>query len=764
MTDAQPGLGQPDGSGAGFAGVDASALLAALPDPVALLHPGGEVTLNAAAQERITRASPQGDWQALFQAESADAVRAAVMGALEGRTSRVTARAVDTVAPALVTVSPAGGGVLIHLHVARDPLEVALELMDSLRLGMTVQAPDSRILHANRAAEQILGLSLDQLTGRDSMDPRWQAIHPDGSAFPGDTHPSVQALRSGEAVYHVPMGIFHPPSGEQRWLDVTALPRRAPGSAQPKQVTTVFNDVTDLYTTQKALRGSEQRFRSLVEATAQIVWTTQPDGAFLPPQLDWEAFTGQTPEEYSQAGWLGALHPEDRAHAIAAWEGAVAARRPYITAYRVRRADGVYVAMDARGVPVLDERGAVSEWVGTNTDVTELRAAQQELMDANADLEARVQTRTAELAQVTRFSTLLLTAVGEGIFGLDPRGVTTFANPAAARIFGHSVESMIGQSQHDLIHHHHEDGRPYPVSECPIHQTLRDGQTRRIERDVMWHASGRAVPVAYVVTSTQDASGQVGGAVVMVQDITEREQARQQLHEMIENLERSNQDLEQFAYVASHDLQEPLRTIGSYTELLARRYGGQLDERAGQYLTYTQGAVERMRSLIQDLLAFARTGRQDTPLTPLALNDLMAAAASNVQGTLQGGGTLTWHTPHSVLGQASLLTQLLTNLVSNGLKFCAPGQPPQVHVTSRLEGAFVHLSVQDNGIGIAPEYHTRVFDIFQRLHHRDSFAGNGMGLAICRKIAEHHGGQIWIESSPGRGSTFQVSLPAVPTP
>ncbi|PTA68664.1 PAS domain-containing sensor histidine kinase [Deinococcus arcticus] len=750
--------------GEAFAGLDAAALLAALPDPVALLRPDGTVTLNAAAHERIARVSPGGDWNALFDDASVQAVRGAAQQALAGQSAQVTARLLDTVAPALVTAAPAGGGALLHLHAARDPLEVALELMDSLRLGMAVQAPDGRILHANRAAEAILGLSQDQLRGRASVDPRWQAIHPDGSPFPGEQHPAMQALATGEPQHHVPMGIFHPHSESWRWLDVSAIPRLAPGRTQPKQVTAVFTDVTELRAAQSALGRSEQRFRSLVQATAQVVWTARPDGAFMPPQPDWEAFTGQTPEQYSPDGWVLALHPEDRAHAQAAWQRATREHTGYRTEYRVRRADGQYVAMEARGVPVRGEQGEILEWVGTNTDVTELHAARQSLLDANAALEARVQARTAELAEVTRFSTLLLTAAGEGIFGLDAAGVTTFANPAAARMLGYSVEHMIGQKQHALVHHHHEDGRPYLLAECPIHQTLVDGVARRRERDVMWHASGRAVPVGYVVTPTHTAGGEVSGAVVMVQDITEREQARAQLHEMIENLERSNQDLEQFAYVASHDLQEPLRTIGSYTELLARRYAGQLDDRAGQYLQFTQAAVERMRSLIQDLLTFARTGRQDAPPVPVALNDLMQATAANLQGSLQGGGTLSWDTPHRVLGQGSLLTQLLTNLVGNGLKFHAPGEAPRVHVSSAQAGAFVHLQVRDHGIGIAPDHHARVFEIFQRLHHRDTFAGNGMGLAICRKIAEHHGGRIWVESVPGQGSTFHVLLPGGPTP
>ncbi len=755
----------PDAGSAAFHGVDAQALLAALPDPVALLGPSGQVILNRAAQARVAQYSATGDWMALFQGSSVAPIQDAVQAALRGETRQVTVQVVDTVAPGLLTVAPTAGGALLHLHVARDPLEVALELMDGLGLGMTVQAPDTRILLTNDAAARILGMTREQLLGRDSMDPEWRAVHPDGTDFPGETHPSVQALRSMQVQRDVPMGVYHPGEAAWRWLQVTAIPRRAPGATQPKQVTTVFADVTERQQMQAEVRRSERRFRSLVEATTQVVWNTDPAGSLLPPQPRWEEFTGQTPDEYRGTGWLDAVHPDDRAGAIHDWQVALNTGGLYTTEYRLRRADGTYVPMLTRGVPIIDERGQLLEWLGTNTDLSAIREAEQALKLLNAELEERVQQRTQELAQLTRFSTLLLTAAGESIFGLDARGVTTFANPAAARMLGHSIESMIGQEQHALVHHHHADGRPFPLEDCPIHQTLLDGQTRRVDRDVMWHAQGHAVPVAYVVTPTHDQAGEVNGAVIMVQDITERVRAQTQLQELIDDLERSNQDLEQFAYVASHDLQEPLRTVGSYAELLARRYQGQLDPRADQYLHFMQDAVTRMRSLIQDLLSFARLSRTELNFAPVTLNDLMLAAQQNVQATLDAaGGTLTWDTPDQVWGQGSLLTQLLTNLVSNGLKFQRPGQPAKVHVTSRQEGDMIHVSVRDNGIGIAPEYHARIFEIFQRLHRRETYAGNGMGLAICRKITEHHGGRIWLESAPDQGSTFHLTLPAVPHP
>ncbi|MEW6422783.1 MAG: ATP-binding protein, partial [Deinococcota bacterium] len=482
-------------------------------------------------------------------------------------------------------------------------------------------------------------------------------------------------------------------------------------------------------------------------------------------QPTWSAFTGQTEAEYRGSGWVEAVHPDDRAGALAAWQQAVQSRIPYQTEYRLRRADGVYVPMQARGVAVTNPDGSVREWVGVNEDLSAIKAAEDHLRALNATLEERVAERTRELADLTRFSTLLLTAAGEGIFGLDTAGRTTFANPAAARILGYSVERMIGSPQHDLIHHHHADGRPYPLEECPIVQTLQDGQPRRCEGDVFWHAQGYPVPVAYVVSSTHGPDGEVTGAVVMFQDVTERQRAQAALEEAIASLQRSNQELEQFAYVASHDLQEPLRTVGSYADLLARRYQGQLDPRADQYLAYMQDAVARMRSLIQDLLGFARVGRTGTEPQPVPLEEVLRQAAQNVQGALEAtGGTLSWDTPQTVWGHPGLLVQLFTNLIGNGLKFAREGVPPAVRVTARQEGQQVRIEVQDNGIGIAPEYHERVFAIFQRLNRREAYPGNGIGLAICRKIAEQNGGSISLTSVPGEGTTFHLTLPLPPTP
>lgn len=557
---------------------------------------------------------------------------------------------------------------------------------------------------------------------------------------------AVAGAQTGETVHRSADGwhVTACPADEGVWLYLRSDP------AQERQI-------------RRELERSEQRYRSLVQATSQIVWNADTDGRFTTRQEQWEAFTGQTPQEYFGDGWIEAIHPDDREHTLRDWHEAVQTRQPYETHHRLRRHDGVYVPMHVRGAGVWDEEGQLKEWVGTHTDNSLQQAAQQALHTLNNDLQNRVVARTQELSEVSQFMALLLTSAGEGIFGLDAEGRNTFVNPAASRLLGYSVAEMLGQPSHELLHHTHADGSPYPAHECPIFKTLKDGQQRRIESDVFWHKSGQPVPISYVVTATLGDDGQPSGAVVMFQDITEQLRSRAELEAAIESLRQSNTELEQFAYVASHDLQEPLRTLGSYAELLGRRYQGQLDERADQYITYMLGAVGRMRSLIQDLLAFSRVGRNGLSPEPTDLDSLMRETARNVEATLETtGGTLTWDTPGSVLGQPSLLIQLLTNLVGNALKFTRPGVPPVVRVTARQVGGEQRIEIQDNGIGIEAEYHERVFTIFQRLHLRETYEGNGIGLAIARKIVTAHGGHLTLESVPGQGSTFTVTLPAAP--
>jgi signal transduction histidine kinase len=243
-------------------------------------------------------------------------------------------------------------------------------------------------------------------------------------------------------------------------------------------------------------------------------------------------------------------------------------------------------------------------------------------------------------------------------------------------------------------------------------------------------------------------------------------QARQELEKSITELARSNSDLQQFAYVASHDLQEPLRMVASYTQLLAKRYKGKLDEDADEFIAYAVNGANRMQVLIQDLLAFSRIDTQGQLFEPTSVETLLGYALDNLKGGIEESRAVVTHDPlPTVMADERQLLHLLQNLVSNAIKFKGT-EPPRVHLSIERRGSEWLFSVRDNGIGIDPQYGERIFVIFQRLHTNAEYPGTGIGLSICKKIVERHGGRIWMESQLGQGANFYFTLPVrdIPSP
>jgi light-regulated signal transduction histidine kinase (bacteriophytochrome) len=241
--------------------------------------------------------------------------------------------------------------------------------------------------------------------------------------------------------------------------------------------------------------------------------------------------------------------------------------------------------------------------------------------------------------------------------------------------------------------------------------------------------------------------------------VTEHREQQAPLQRTLEELAKSNTELEQFAYVASHDLQEPLRMVASYVQLLARRYQGKLDADADDFIGFAVDGATRMQGLINDLLEYSRVGTQGEEFKPLPLEKALGTALNNLQVALAENAAEVTHEPlPQVFGDEGQLVQLLQNLVANALKFRRE-ETPRIHVSVRQEGEEAVIGVRDNGIGIEPQYVHRIFIIFQRLYTRQQYAGTGIGLAICKRIVERHGGRIWVESTPAEGSTFCFTLP-----
>jgi chemotaxis family two-component system sensor kinase Cph1 len=258
----------------------------------------------------------------------------------------------------------------------------------------------------------------------------------------------------------------------------------------------------------------------------------------------------------------------------------------------------------------------------------------------------------------------------------------------------------------------------------------------------------------------RDQDGEVIGVAGISRDVSDRIQFEERLRSTAEELARSNEELQQFAYVASHDLQEPLRMVASYTQLLARRYRDRLDQDGLDFINYAVDGATRMQGLIQDLLAYSRVGTRAGAFEPTQLTAAVDRALANLHAAIQETGAEITRDPlPQVMGDVSQLTQLFQNLLGNAIKFRG-AETPRIHVSAKRTGSEWTVSVKDNGIGIEPQYAERIFVIFQRLHGKGEYPGTGIGLAICKKIVARHGGRIWVESTPGEGAEVLFTLPA----
>lgn len=497
-----------------------------------------------------------------------------------------------------------------------------------------------------------------------------------------------------------------------------------------------------------------------------------------------------------------------------------------------------------------------------------------------------------ERQRLQRWHALLLSAAGEGLYGLDTDGRITFVNPAAAEMVGWAPEALIGKSPNDVLHPFPADGLPYPVEDGPIPRTLRDGRARRVTGEVFQHRDGTRFPVEYVATPLREGD-EVTGAVVAFHDVSERvrsEEALRQSEAQLRNaqaiahigswrwdvgadrvvwsdelfrifgrtpgsvevdfetytgflhpddreallraveeavaqgrpyeaehrivwpdgtvrwvhshgepvlgdagvvalqgtaqdvtervaheharqryaaeLEESNEELVKFAYVASHDLQEPLRMVTSFLQLLERRYEGQLDDTARQYIGHAVDGARRMQRLIQDLLAYSRIGTRGREFQPVDSREVVLDVLHDLGPAIaEAGAEVEAADLPVVFADPTQLHQLFLNLVGNALKFRRDGVTPRIELRAEpapLEDgrAGWRYTVSDNGIGLDEQYADRIFQVFQRLHTRKEYEGTGIGLAICRKIVERHGGTVSVRSVLGEGATFTFTLPA----
>lgn len=350
-----------------------------------------------------------------------------------------------------------------------------------------------------------------------------------------------------------------------------------------------------------------------------------------------------------------------------------------------------------------------------------------------------------------------LAAIVEGaedaIFSEDLNGIIQTWNAGAEKLYGYSSGDVIGKHVSLLVP---EENRG-ELEEMT--QKMRAGVQGHFET-VRVTKSGRRIIASLTMSPIRDPAGRIIGVSKVVHDITSRKNTEKNLKETVRALERSNRELRQFAYVASHDLQEPLRNVTRYVELLSLRYRELLDEKALRYVEFAVEGAARIHALINDLIAFSEVGAQIREFRPVSMQTVTEEAIDNLREMIeQNRAEVTLDQLPEVMGDRSHLVQLMQNLLGNAIKFRKKELPPRVRVAVRQENGEWRFGIQDNGIGIESDYFDKIFVIFQRLHPRSEYPGTGIGLAICRKIVEWHGGKIWVESTVGEGSTFYFTIP-----
>jgi len=596
---------------------------------------------------------------------------------------------------------------------------------------------DRRFLRVNRRLCEILGYPQDELlrlTGR-------QISHPDDLDVINAQRPLLYA---GEIDSVRVEKRYVRKDGSIVWVSFTMVVERD-AVGKPQYEIAFFDDVTARKQAEAALRESEERFRSVVDSANDGILVYDKQLNVIVANLAAERIL-----RLPLAGIIGAagftsllpcvhadgspILPDERPTRLTVKSG-----KPLTgQIVGIYRPDGSmnWVSVNTGFL----RRPGETDWYGvvsTIGDITKQRNAELALSASEA-----LYRQTFELATT-------------GIAHVDLAGRFMQVNRSLCEILGYSEKELIGRPVKEISH---PEDRNLTDSQ---RMRVRSGEKPSVRFEKRYiRKNGAIVWVGLSVALACDPSGTPQYEIALFDDITERKKAEAALREAHEELKRSNGELEQFAYVASHDLQEPLRMVSSYTQLLMRRYGDKLDGDAKEFTAFIVDGATRMKQLIEDLLAYSRVGTRDRNFKPAEAESSLRRALTNLRAAIQdSGAAVTQDKLPTIPCDEVQLAQLFQNLIGNALKFRKPDAAPAVHVGAADQGAEWEFTVRDNGIGIEPQYFERIFMVFQRLHDKGEYPGTGIGLAIVKKVVERHGGRIWVQSQPGAGTTFHFTMP-----
>jgi PAS domain S-box-containing protein len=501
----------------------------------------------------------------------------------------------------------------------------------------------------------------------------------------------------------------------------------------------VVQDVTDQREYERELQRKERRYQAVFEDPNILVGLLEPDGSVLGInqtameyiEADLDAVRG---EPFWETPWWG---EGDGIQAdVREWTERAAAGEYVDFEADLTRPDGERYTLDGYFRPVTDEAGEVASIIVSQRDITERRKRERELQESRKQLRAMVDVLPV------------------AVFVADADGEIVEWNKAGEEIWGGEVAKV--ESVEEYVEYEAwwvDTGERLEPDEWALARVLEGEEVTDPDKIRIKGFDGEYRTVLNHGMPVLDADGEVSRAVVTLVDITEREEYQRKLEE-------SNERLEQFAYAASHDLQEPLRMVSSYLQLLEDRYAEDLDAEAEEFIEFAVDGADRMREMIGALLEYSRVEAEGDPLEPTDLESVVDHALDDLQVRIEEtDATVALGSLPTVAGDDNQLRQVFQNLVKNALDYSGD-EPPRVEVTAERHGDEWVVSVEDEGIGIDPDDADRVFGVFERLHSQDEHSGTGIGLALCERIVERHGGDIWVDSEPGTGATFSFTLPA----